>query len=152
MASAVDQNNTIEPPRHMRFSFRKAVRQSGSLDSRQAYGDAFHLRVMMKRFNSFLTTNTALLEPTHRRLDATREILIDVDLARLKRCRDTMCPTDVPSPYSSSQPIVGIVGDADSLLFIGEGDYGHNGTEDFLACDSHAVRNARVDRRFHIPA
>src|SRR5206468_8433234 len=92
------------------------------------------------------------LVTAERGLDATRHVLVDVDLSCLESRCDAVRSGKVSRPYARGEAVVRVVGDADRLLLVVEGNHAGDRAEDLFARDPHIIRHAGVDRRLDEPA
>src|SRR3546814_9816530 len=83
-------------------------RSDHALDPR---GDAFHLAVGAQAVQPLLPAEAGRLVAAERRLDAAREIFVDIDLAGVDVASQAQCPGDVPGVDARDEAERGSVGD-----------------------------------------
>src|SRR5260221_6374210 len=90
-------------------------------------------------------------DASERRLDSSGRVFVDVDLAGLKSCCDSVSAGEILRPDPRGETIFGVVGDADCFLLVIEGDDYENRPKDLFPCNPRRIVDTGIDRRRHVP-
>ncbi|MCY1408111.1 hypothetical protein D9M71_234280 [compost metagenome] len=102
--------------------------------------------------DALLAAIAALLEATTRRLHEAATVLVDHDAPRIQAGGHAVHASDIAAPDTGAEAELAIVGDAQGIGFVLEGDDAKDGAEDFFPGQGHVVVHAGVDGRFDVPA
>jgi hypothetical protein len=92
---------------------------------------------LLQRLYAFLATVTGMFEASEGQLNAAaRAIAVDVDLPRSHLASNAQCTASVLRPNRGSQPIRGVIRNANGIGLILEGKQRQDGAENFAARES----------------
>src|SRR5579863_2094258 len=115
---------------------------------RNRYVFGFHVK--LKRIVAAISSDSRSLHPPERRGKMAHILGVHPDHPSLEIARYSVRTADVARPDVTGQPILNVIGDADSLRLILEGDKSQMGTEDLFLRNLHSDGSASVKGWFHV--
>src|ERR1039458_935218 len=110
------------------------------------------LEILLDAPGAKFASEAGLLVATPRRFKVGGLHVIDPDNAGANLLAHAESLEDVARPDGSGQTERGVIGDAQAIGFVVEGNDGGNGAEDFFARDAGRVVDVIEDRRFNVIA
>src|SRR5882762_9767376 len=109
--------------------------------------DVLDLQVLVEAVRTELAPEPGLLVAAPRGLHGGRLHVVDPDYAGAQALDRPDRLEDVARPHGGGQAVGRVVGDADGVLLLVEGDDRHDRTEDLLAGDGRGIVHVVEDRR-----
>src|SRR5271165_185104 len=110
------------------------------------------LEILLEAPWAQLSAEAGLLIAAPWRFDVSRLHMIHPDNSGAQRFHNAERLVNVACPHGAGEAIRGIVGDADGIGFVFEGNHGSDGPKDFLSGDARLVVHIIENRRLHIVA
>ncbi len=110
-------------------------------------GNGFYLRIVVESLDALLAPDAALLVTAERSFDASGEVFVDENLTGFELRGDAVRTGDVARPQAGDEALLGVVGDADRIGLVREGNDRQDRAEDLLACQPRGVGHVRIDGR-----
>src|SRR5262245_43039120 len=128
----------------------RSIRWWRALPSRRP-SDVFELAVGPERPAAAVAADTGALVAAEGGVGVHRAA-VDLHGAGAERARDAHAARRVAGPHVAVEAVVGVVGEGDRLVLVGEGDGGDDGAEDLLPGDRHLVAGVGEERRLDVVA
>src|SRR5215217_1817676 len=123
------------------------LRRPGMLILLRGHEDVFYLGVVVQGVRAELAPHARLLHPAKRCCDPDGSVGVYGQYAGLDAAGDAHGPGDVLRPERAGETVDRVVGEANGVLFVLEGDHGHDGAEDLLLRRPVSVVHGRQDGR-----